>query len=194
MWSKGSQRRWEGAAAPQSTAGSTWSTLTSWAPEGRFQPGPTAAQLHTQRPVWRQQAAARGVPLCGGQAEIHSPFTWSRSIFLHFPLVQQSYMWLNLAVRETTGLELLEGPEKHLHHWMPLGNIRLTAWDGSQGNLSEYSGRGKGVYQQWWTVGTETSTSPPTYQCNHPMKYSSLLWHRDSSHLPLWPERPLCRN
>lgn len=160
-------------------------TPTSQPPQGCFQPGPTPAQLHLPRPVWRQQGPPRGVPQYGDQAEIPSSFTRSRRIFCHFPLVRQSYVCVNLAGRGTTGLELLEAPHKHLHHWMALGNISRPVGDGSQGN----SGLPAVV-----NSGDRDLHLSHVCQPNHPTNYSSSVQHGDSLHLPLWPERPLCCN
>lgn len=121
-------------------------------------------QLCLPRPVW-WQTVPRGVPKYGEQTEIHTYFIWSRRISFVFHLYSKKHR--RMEDRWMAKLELLQTPHKHLHHSVPLGNISRALWDRSQGNLSRYSGK-----------GTEVVNSEK--QPNHPLKYSSLLQHKNS--------------
>lgn len=158
-------------------------------PKECFQPVPSAAQMCLPRPVWRQQAAVRGVPHYEDQAEIPSSFTWSRSIFLHFPFVQESYI---CAWTCQTGELLVWSCSKLLTsicitEWL----WEISVWDGSQGNLSRHSGKGKEVQQQWWIAGIDLHVSllsvSPTIQQNIPLHYSTST-HLTSSYI----QKDLC--
>lgn len=104
-------------------------------------------------------------PKYGEQTEIHTYFIWSRRISFIFHLYSKKHR--RMEDRWMAKLELLQTPHKHLHHSVPLGNISRALWDRSQGNLSRYSGK-----------GTEVVNSEK--QPNHPLKYSSLLQHKNS--------------
>lgn len=161
MWSRGSQGRWERAAPPPTTAGSMPATphlrgsrrmLPAW-PHSRTAVPPkacmkTASSCKRSLAVWGPSRNTQ--LLCMEQEYFPSFSTCPAKLHVCEPGRQRNN-WSGAA----------GSSYKHLHHWMALGSISRAIWDGSQGNLSGYSGRRKEVYQQWWIVGTETSISPP---------------------------------